>query len=103
MKQKEFQEFVINHLKNQSKDIKSLKDDVSSLSIRVTEQEKFQEFATKHLMILSERVPLIESAVLRIETRIENEIVDKIQVLFDGHLQHDRRLDRLENKLGINI
>ncbi len=110
MKQKEFQEFVINHLKNQSEDIKSLKGDVSSLkgdvsslNIRVTEQEKFQEFATKHLMTLSERVPLIESTVLRIETRIEHEIIDKIRVLFDGHLQHDHRLDRIEKKLGINI
>ncbi len=79
--------------------------------------EQFQEFVVKHLMKLTEntssmegrlssiegRLSSVESTVLRIETRMENEIIDKIQVLFDGHLQHDRRLDRLEKELGINI
>ncbi|ADG81929.1 hypothetical protein [Thermincola potens] len=81
------------------------------------DNEQFQEFVVKHLMKLTDKVSsmedkvssmendiaLLKSTVLRIETRMEHEIIDKIRILFDGYLQHDRRLDRIEKKLGINI
>ncbi|PKM41875.1 MAG: hypothetical protein CVV03_11225 [Firmicutes bacterium HGW-Firmicutes-8] len=93
MKQKEFQEFVINSLT-------SLKNDVSSLNIRTTEQEKLQDLTVKHLTKLSERMTSVESTVLRIETRMENKIIDKIKGLFDGHQQHEDRLEQHESRLN---
>ena len=113
MKQKQFQEFVINHLTKQSEDIESLTNNVSSLSIRTTEQEKYLEFAVKHLMKQSEDInslkidvsslksdmTMLNNTVLRIETRIENEIIGKIEILFDGHKQHDDRLIQHDDRL----
>ena len=76
MKQKEFQELAVKHLMNLSSDVKSLKGSVSSLEGRFSS---------------------LENTVLRMETRMENEIIDKIKGLFDGHKQHDKRLNRIEN------
>lgn len=88
------------------------------------ENEEFQEFVVKHLMNLTEKtssmdgkitsmqsdissikgdVTSLKSTVLRIETRIENEIIGKINILFDGHQLHENRLDRVEKKMGIII
>ncbi|PKM81035.1 MAG: hypothetical protein CVU89_10830 [Firmicutes bacterium HGW-Firmicutes-14] len=124
MKQKKFQEFVINHLTNQSAEIKSIKGDVSSLNHRAAKQETFQELAlnnfasinnrlaeheslheltAKHLVNLSERMSSFEKNLVRLETRIENEVIEKLHVLVDGYLQHEHRLDRIENKLGLNM
>ena len=103
MKQKEFQDFVINKLTNLSQDMVSVKGDVSSLNVRMTGQEKFQELAAKHLMnqsediksmkndisSLNDDVSSLKSTVTRIETRMENEIIDKIKGLFDGQKQHE--------------
>jgi len=33
------------------------------------------------------------------ETRMENEVIDKIRVLFDGFQQHEEKLDRIEQKV----
>ena len=89
MKQKEFQDFVVNNF--------------TSLNERITEQEKSQELVAKHLTIQSEDIKSmkgdissLKSIVTRIETRMENEIIDKIKGLFDGQKQHEDRLSRIE-------
>ncbi len=85
------------------------------------ENEKFQAFVVKHLMILSEDVKLLKgdvssqkgdisslkgdvsslkNIVTRIEIRMENEIINKIQALFDGYKQHEDRLNRLEKTIA---
>jgi len=33
------------------------------------------------------------------ETRMENEVIDKIRVLFDSFQQHEEKLDRIEQKV----
>jgi len=75
MENEQFQEFVIKHLKKLSEDVSSLKGDVSSL----------------------------KKTMLRVETRMETELIHKIQVLFDGYQQHEERFNRIEKKLGINM
>ena len=101
--QEKFQEFAVNKLTNLSQDMGSVKGDVSSLNVRMTGQEKFQELAAKHLMNQSEDIKSmkndissLKSTVVRIETRMENEIIDKIKGLFDGQKQHEDRLNRIE-------
>lgn len=70
------------------------------------ENDKFQELVLKHLMNLSEDVTTIKGDVStlkgdvrRLETRMENEVIDKIRVLFDGYHRHEDRLDRIEQKV----
>jgi len=36
----------------------------------------------------------------RLELRMENEVISKIQALFDGYITHDARLTRVEDTLG---
>jgi chaperonin cofactor prefoldin len=81
MDNEQFQEFVVKHLMKLDTNVSELKTDVSSLKTKVSSLEK---------------------TVIRIETRMEHEIINKIQVLFDGHQVHEDRFDRIEKKLGIN-
>jgi len=75
----------MQHLMNQSEDIKLLKNSVSkvegdvlSLEHMAVEQQKLHDLTVKHLEIFSEtfksldsKVSSMEKTVLRIETRIE--------------------------------
>jgi len=86
MDNEQFQEFVVKHLMNLSTDVTTLKGDVSSLKGDVSS--------------LKEDVSSLKSTVIRIETRMENEIIDKIKMLSEGNKLHDDRLNRHEKKIN---
>ncbi|MFZ5639406.1 MAG: hypothetical protein ACOY4Q_01805 [Bacillota bacterium] len=44
-------------------------------------------------------VSRLKFTVTRLEARMENEVIDKIRVLFDGYKIHDEKLDRIEQKV----
>lgn len=81
----QFQEFVVKHLTILSEDVKSLKRDFSSME---------GEFSS-----LKKDVSSLQNTVTRIETRMENEIIDKISALFDGYGLHKERLDDHDKKI----
>ncbi len=81
MENEKFQEFVVTHLLKLSEDVNTLKEDVNTLKSDVS--------------TLKEDV----SSLKRLETRIENEVIDKIRILFDGFKQHDEKFDRHDKKL----
>ncbi len=89
MDNEQFQEFVVRHLMQLTDKVSSIEGKVSSLDSKVSSLET--------------DMTSLKSTVLRIETRMENEIIDKIKILFDGHQDHEHRLNRLEQKLGINM
>ncbi|MFZ5639161.1 MAG: hypothetical protein ACOY4Q_00495 [Bacillota bacterium] len=78
MENDKFQELVLKHLMNLSEDVTTIKGDVSTLKGDVS---------------------TLKGDVRRLETRMENEVIDKIRVLFDGYHRHEDRLDRIEQKV----
>lgn len=58
------------------------------------ENDKFQELVLHELKNLKVGQQRLESKVDRIELRMESEIIDKIQALFDGY---NLRGDQIEN------
>ncbi|MCL4442188.1 MAG: hypothetical protein M1609_16845 [Firmicutes bacterium] len=110
MDNEQFQEFVVKHLMKLTEDMSSTKSSVSSLDGRVSSIEgKMSSIEGKmssmegKMSLMENDISSLKSTVLRIETRMENEIIDKIKVLFDGHLQHEHRLNRLERNHNINL
>ena len=46
-----------------------------------------------------ERLGTVEKNQLRLEMRMENEIINSIKALLDGYKTHEERLDRIEDKV----
>ena len=70
--------------------------------------EQFQELMINQLKILTDEVKGIKATQVKIETRIENEVIDKIRVLFDARdVQQDTNqhviniLGRIEAKIDV--
>lgn len=70
------------------------------------ESEKFQELVLQQLQALTEgqtrlenRLDSLEKKQLKIESRLENEAIDKLKALFDTRMVQNDRFDRLEDKL----
>ncbi len=75
------------------------------------DNEKFQELVVQQLQKLSEgqsriesrmdklesKVDKLESKVDKLELRMENEVIDKIRILFDAREAQNQRLDRIED------
>ena len=61
--------------------------------------EQFQELMINQLKILIDEVKEIKTSQLKLETCIENEVIDKIRVLFDAREVQNDRFDRIDNKL----
>jgi len=81
----------------------SMEGKMSSMEGKMSSMEGKMSSMEGKMSSMETDISSLKSNVLRIETRMENEIISKIQALFDGHLQHDRRLDRIEKKLGLNM
>lgn len=49
---------------------------------------------------VNERLAKVESEVKKTNITIENDIMPKIEVLFDGHIQNSDKLDRIEKEVN---
>lgn len=49
---------------------------------------------------LKTRMQALENATTKTALIIENEIMPKIEVLFDGHIQNSDKLDRIEKEVS---
>lgn len=49
---------------------------------------------------VNERLAKVESEVKKTNITIENDIMPKIDVLFDGHIQNSDKLDRIEKEVN---
>lgn len=65
----------------------------------IMDNEKFQELVLEQLKTLTDGQRELKKDVIRIETRMENEVIDKTRALFDDREVQNDRLDRIENKL----
>lgn len=63
------------------------------------DNEKFQELVLEQLKSLTDGQKELKKDVIRIETRMENEVIDKIRALFDDRDLQNARLNRIENKV----
>jgi len=62
--------------------------------------EKFQELVLQQFNRINERLDSLENRQHRMETRMENEVIDKIKALFDDREVKNDRFDRIEDRLG---
>jgi uncharacterized protein YoxC len=70
------------------------------------ENEKFQDAVLKKLDLITDRLDAVEKGQqalekgqLKIEIRLENEVIEKIKVLFDGWQAHEDKLARIIDTL----
>lgn len=63
-----------------------------------SDRELLELIATK-VGGLETRMQAVEKTTTKTELMIENEIIPKIEVLFDGYLQNSDKLDRLERAI----
>ncbi len=49
---------------------------------------------------VNERLAEVESEVKKTNITIENDIMPKIEALFDGHIQNSDKLDRIEKEVN---
>jgi len=54
------------------------------------------------LSSIDERLDKLEEGQAHLELRMENEVIDKIKVLFDGHKSVVESLGRIEKKLDVH-
>lgn len=76
-----------------AKHVSRLTDDVSRLTDDVSELKEGQ----KKLEASMEKLDARQS---KLEIIIENDIIPKIDILFEGHQQMKEQLDRIENKVS---
>lgn len=90
----EFQKLVLEQLQSINSEVKDVKQ-------RVGNFEHGQQELKKEMGSLSNRVGNLEAGQQRIESRLENEVIDKIRALFDAReVQNDvnaKILDKLED------
>ena len=63
------------------------------------ENQTFQQLVLKHFSILTSDLSDIKLRFNKLEIRMENEVVVKINALFDGQKRHEERFDSIDNKL----
>lgn len=63
------------------------------------DNEKFQDLMLQQFNQVFEKLDSLERGQLKLETRIENEVIDKIRALFDDRDLQNTRLNRIENKV----
>lgn len=68
--------------------------------MRLEDNEKFQVLVLEQLKALTEGQVKLEATLLKLETNIENEVIDKIRGLYDDREVQNERFDRIEEKLG---
>lgn len=107
MDNEQFQEFVVKHLLKLNDDVSTLKSDVSTLkedmsTIKSDVSTLKEDVSTlkEDVSTLKEDVSTLKNTVRKIETRMENEIIDKINVLFDSDKIQADRLDHHEQRLN---
>lgn len=107
MDNEQFQEFVVKHLLKLNDDVSTLKSDVSILKSDVSTLKEDVSILKSDIFTLKEDVSSLKSTVIKIETRMEHELIDKINVLFDSDKMnkerldlHQKRLDRHEYKIN---
>ena len=67
---------------------------VDNVDNRIASVEKVQVEMASHLAS-------VERGQLRLESRMESEVIDKIKALFDDREVQNERLDRIESKLDL--
>ena len=75
-------------LENQNQIIKTLQQHSTLLEQNSTRLEQH-----------SKQLETLQKGQLKLETRMENEVIDKIRVLFDVREFQNDRFDRIDNKL----
>jgi endo-1,4-beta-D-glucanase Y len=64
-----------------------------------TENQKFQQLVLKHFSILTTDVSDLKLRFNKFEIRMENEVIDKIKILFDEYQCHDDEIKLLKQHL----
>ena len=62
--------------------------------------EKRFDMIEKKFDVLEIRFDVLENEVKKTNTTIEHEVMPKIEVLFDGQIQNNQQLERIENAVS---
>jgi len=73
---------------------------VGALTKDVSELKEGQNTLTKDVSELKEVQEKVEDQVRKISIAIENDIRPKVTALFDGHIQMNNQLDRIEKEVS---
>ncbi len=113
MENEKFQQIVLEHLNeltsgqkkmdsrmgNLEQDVSGLKQDVSKMDSRLGNLEQDVSGLKKDVSVMKDDVSDLKQRQLKLETRIETELIDKTRILFDGWQLHEEKIDRVEGKL----
>lgn len=78
-------EKIYGELQEVKGEVNGLQDEVNSLKGEVKENSK--------------RLTGVEGRLTKLETKVENQVIDKIDVLFDGYVQNTEISKRIETKV----
>lgn len=87
MENEKFQDLVLEHLARLTQEITEIKQGQQELKTDVTSLKEGQQE--------------LQAQVTKIETRLENEVIDKIKILFDARQADRETLERLERKVDV--
>ncbi|MGI6144968.1 MAG: hypothetical protein ACOYED_04235, partial [Peptococcia bacterium] len=80
--------------------VTGLKQDVTGLKQDVTGLKQDVTGLKQDVTGLKQDVTELKDRVTKIEIKLENDVAQKISVLFDGWQQHNDQLDRIEAKVS---
>ncbi|MCL6557505.1 MAG: hypothetical protein K6U74_01650 [Firmicutes bacterium] len=92
MEQEKFQEYVLQELQENRKFQEYVFQELQ-------ENRKFQEMVIRQLQALTEGQAKLEANLLKLETKIENQVIEKLRGLYDDREMQNDRLDRIERRL----
>lgn len=92
MDNEKFQELMLQQFQNITGELKNLNRQVANM-------EEGQSRLASVVDKLEVRLGTVEKGQLKLETKLENEVADKIRALFDDREVQNDKLARMEDKL----
>jgi len=79
--------------------LKEILNELKSMNQRVGNLEKGFDIIASQVAELNSKVRNLESGQRQLETRLENEVIEKIQILFEANQLQDERYGKVMDKL----
>ncbi|AOY78258.1 hypothetical protein BJL90_06200 [Clostridium formicaceticum] len=80
-------------------ELQGVKGEVGGLKSEVEDFKSEVEDLKSEVKENSQRLTGVETRLTKLETKVENEVVTKINSLFDGYLQNTEAINRVEGKV----
>jgi len=73
-----------------------IQEELKPINERLARVEQGQQVVNQELQELRQGQDKLDSKVTRLEIRMENEVIDKVRVLFDGFALRGNQIDNLQ-------